>query len=205
MTNQFSTSVTRLFGTRLPIVAGGLQWLADGNYVAAAARSGIIGFMTAASHADVSSLRNEIAKCRDPIGTRFLVAEEIWAHRAYKDTLVAATETDTALIMQSVRNTVRALKNKTTEAVSEIEKLHGGNFELLRPHMAGALGRKVYEHGDSSTGALSLGQAVTFADRVEPLAEIVRRLEAEMVEAVDRLARFSGRIPEEARDLVAST
>lgn len=58
MTNQFSTSVTRLFGTRLPIVAGGLQWLADGTYVAAAARSGIIGFMTAASHADVSSLRN---------------------------------------------------------------------------------------------------------------------------------------------------
>ena len=136
------------------------------------------------------------------IGTRFLVAEEIWAHRAYKDTLVAATETDTALIMQSLRNTVRALKNKTTEAVSEIEKLHGGNFELLRPHVAGALGRKVYEHGDSSIGALSLGQAVTFADRVEPLAEIVHRLEAEMVETVGRLGRFSDRIPEEACEMV---
>ena len=46
MSTQFQTSATQLFGTRLPIVAGGLMWLADANYVAAAGRAGIIGFIT---------------------------------------------------------------------------------------------------------------------------------------------------------------
>lgn len=313
---QFSTPVTALFGTRLPIVAGGLQWLANADYVAAAARAGIMGFITAASHPDTASLRNEIARCQDmagdlpfgvnismlpkpspgervmetletvvragvrfvetsgrnpepylpmlhdagikvlhkapsvrhalkaqavgvdavsvvgaecgghpgvdlvgtmvqgalaarqltiptllgggiglgsqiiaalalgvdgvTIGTRFLVAEEIWAHHDYKETLVRAGETDTALIMQSVRNTVRAYRNTSTEAVLALERTHAGDFEPLRPHVAGALGRRVYETGDASVGTLSLGQSVAFADRIEPLASIVGRLEAEM-------------------------
>jgi NAD(P)H-dependent flavin oxidoreductase YrpB (nitropropane dioxygenase family) len=323
---QFSTSVTDLFGTRLPIVAGGLQWLADANYVAAAARAGIMGFITAASHATAAGLRDEIARCQDlvgdlpfgvnvsmlpaptpgerveetfdeilragvrfvetsgrnpepylpllhgagikvlhkapslrhalkaqaigvdavsvvgaecgghpgvdligtmvqgalvgraidipvllgggigsgeqviaalalgvdgvTIGTRFLVAEEIWAHRSYKETLVRSKETDTALIMQSVRNTVRAFRNESTDTVLELERAQGGDFELLRPHVAGLLGRKVYETGDSRVGTLSLGQAVAFADRIEPLADIVARIEREMREAVAGLRRF---------------
>jgi NAD(P)H-dependent flavin oxidoreductase YrpB (nitropropane dioxygenase family) len=36
------------------------------------------------------------------IGTRFLVADEIWAHDAYKDCLIEARENDTALMMQRV-------------------------------------------------------------------------------------------------------
>ncbi|WP_414476348.1 enoyl-CoA hydratase-related protein [Microvirga sp. M2] len=59
------TDVTRLFGTRLPIVAGGLMWLADAGYVAAAAKAGITGFITAASFADPGALRAEIRRCRD--------------------------------------------------------------------------------------------------------------------------------------------
>ena len=31
----FDTAVTRAFGCRLPIVAGGLMWLSDASYVAA--------------------------------------------------------------------------------------------------------------------------------------------------------------------------
>jgi NAD(P)H-dependent flavin oxidoreductase YrpB (nitropropane dioxygenase family) len=327
MTAQFSTAITDLYGTRLPIVAGGLQWLANADYVAAAARAGIMGFMTAASHATAAGLRDEIARCQDlvgdlpfgvnvsmlpapspgervletfeeviragvrfvetsgrnpeaylpllhgagikvlhkapslrhalkaqtigvdavsvvgaecgghpgvdlvgtivqgalagsaltipvllgggigtgaqvvaalalgvdgvTIGTRFLVAEEIWAHREYKEALVRSRETDTALIMQSVRNTVRAFRNRTTDKVAELERTHGGDFELLRPHVAGLLGRKVYETGDSSTGTLSLGQAVAFADRIEPLVEIVGRIEHEMRDAFSNLLRFT--------------
>jgi NAD(P)H-dependent flavin oxidoreductase YrpB (nitropropane dioxygenase family) len=322
--HQFSTPVTALFGTRLPIVAGGLQWLANADYVAAAARAGIMGFITAASHPDIAGLRDEIARCQDKvgdlpfgvnismlpkpssgervletleavaragvrfvetsgrnpepylpmlhdagikvlhkapsvrhalkaqavgvdavsvvgaecgghpgvdlvgtmvqgalaarelsiptllgggiglgsqiiaalalgvdgvaIGTRFLVAEEIWAHPAYKETLVRAGETDTTLIMQSVRNTVRAYRNSSTEAVLALERTHAGDFEQLRPHVAGALGRRVYETGDASAGTLSLGQSVAFADKIEPLASIVERLETEMRTALAALA-----------------
>jgi NADH:quinone reductase (non-electrogenic) len=329
METQFATSVTELFGTRLPIVAGGLQWLADANYVAAAARSGIIGFMTAASFPDGARLRSEIDKCRDlaegkpfgvnvsmlpkptpdekvdefldeiirggvrfvetsgrspeaylprlheagikvlhkaptlrhakkaeslgvdavslvgaecgghpgvdligtmmqgalagnafnipvllgggigtgkqviaalalgvdgvTIGTRFLVADEIWAHGNYKDLLVTLRESDTALVMQSVRNTVRALRNNTTDIVNELERTHAGDFSVLRPHVAGVLGKQAYISGDASTGALSLGQAVAFADRREPLAKIVERIEAEMNSAVKALSKFQSR------------
>ncbi|WP_020676133.1 NAD(P)H-dependent flavin oxidoreductase [Geopsychrobacter electrodiphilus] len=122
------------------------------------------------------------------MGTRFLVAEEIWAHINFKQRLLAADETHTTLILGSLRNTMRALRNETTDKVQEIERIHGGNLELLMPHISGAIGRKTYETGDTSTGALSVGQAVSFADRVEPLADIVKRLENEAHQAMKRLA-----------------
>lgn len=61
----FSNAVTDLFGTRLPIVAGGLMWLGDADYVAAASRAGIIGFITAASFPEPQALRSEIRRCRE--------------------------------------------------------------------------------------------------------------------------------------------
>jgi nitronate monooxygenase len=326
---QFATPVTDLFGTRLPIVAGGLQWLADAKYVAAAARAGIIGFITAASLPDGAHLRAEIDRCRDlaegkpfgvnismlpkptpdekvdeyleevirggvrfvetsgrspeaylarlheagikllhkapslkhakkaealgvdavslvgaecgghpgvdligtmiqgalagntfnipvllgggigtgkqviaalalgvdgvTIGTRFLVADEIWAHGNYKDLLVTLKETDTALLMQSVRNTVRALRNKTTDIVNELERTHAGDFSMLRPHVAGILGKQAYISGDASTGTLSLGQAVAFANGREPFAKIIEQIESEMTSAIAALSKFQAR------------
>lgn len=59
------TPVTDLFGTEFPIVAGGLQFLADAEYVAACAKAGIIGFMTSNHFQDEKSLRNEICKTRE--------------------------------------------------------------------------------------------------------------------------------------------
>ena len=61
----FDTAVTRTYGTRLPVVAGGLQWLSKAEYVAAAGRAGIISFITAASFANPEELAAEIEKCRD--------------------------------------------------------------------------------------------------------------------------------------------
>lgn len=64
------TRATALFGTRHPIVAGGLQWLATPDYVAAAAHAGIIGFLTAASLPDDAALRDAIRRTRDLCGER---------------------------------------------------------------------------------------------------------------------------------------
>ena len=121
------------------------------------------------------------------MGTRFLVAEEIWAHDDFKNRLLEADETHTTLVLGSLRNTLRALRNETTEKVQEIERVHGGNLDMLMPHISGAVGRKAYETGDTSTGALAVGQAVSFADRIEPLADIVKRLEDEAQQAMQRL------------------
>jgi NADH:quinone reductase (non-electrogenic) len=320
----FKTRITELYGIRLPIVASGLMWLADPVYVAAVARAGLIGFMTAASFPDVKALREGIRRCRElsegkpfgvnimirvsrdgtdrvnplidavidegvkfvetagnnpeayirrlkdagiivlhkvpgvlryvkkaeslgadavtvigaeagghpgvepvgtivagvaaaravkipvivagglgtgeqlvaalalgaegiALGTRLLVSEEVWAHRHYKERLVAASETDTTLLLQSMRNTQRALKTAHVAMIQQLESDEPGNTAALLPHIMGSVGRKAYESGDVERAMLSCGQGVVFADRIEPLAAIVDRLETEARAAMHRL------------------
>ncbi|MEW6256140.1 MAG: nitronate monooxygenase [Pseudomonadota bacterium] len=319
----FSTRITSLFGIRAPILAGGLQWLANADYVAAAVNAGIMGFITAASFPDDQSLIAEIRRCRDLtdgkpfgvnvsmlpklaqhervdaimkvivdenvafvetagrspaqyvpllheagikiihkvpairyaqsaeqagvdavsivgyecgghpgmelvgsfvqaalaarrlsipycigggvgtgaqiaaalamgadgviIGTRFLVASEIWAHPAFKEKVVRATEGDTMLVMQSLRNTVRILRNDTAETVAAIEASGEGTMETILPLMSGKIGREAYINGDTTRGALAMGQALAFTNEVAPLADIVRGLVEEAGAAVRRL------------------
>ncbi len=316
-----------LFGTRLPIVAGGLMWLSNAEYAAAAANAGILGFITAASFPEEKDLRAEIRRCaelangapfgvnvsmlpklvpgekteevfqiiidegvkvvetsgRSPeaylpmlksagvrvlhkvpavryalkaqslgvdavaivgaecgghpgldligsfvngamalqqlqipyligggvgqgsqiaaamamgasgvvIGTRFLVAEEIWAHPDYKQRLIEAKETDTTLSLQSLRNTIRTLRNETTDIVQSIEaESDQVSIQDLLPYISGKIGRKAYATGNWHRGLLSAGHSLAFVDRIEPLAAIVARLEEEALDALSRLRRM---------------
>lgn len=134
------------------------------------------------------------------IGSRFLVAEEIQTHPDYKKRLIEAVETDTTLIMQSLRNTMRALKNETTATVQQIEKEYRGDeaglLAALMPHISGRIGKKAYETGNHAHGALSVGQSIAFADRVEPIKTIVARLEAEAEAALVRLSGLVRNFPD---------
>lgn len=320
----FDTAVTRTYGCRLPIVAGGLMWLSNASYVAAGAKAGIMSFITAASFPEPDDLRREISACRQMcgdlpfgvnvsmlpklvegerivdtfrliadegiqfvetsgrnpeaflpmlkdagitvlhkvpsvryavkaqalgvdmvsivgaecgghpgldlvssmvnqalaerqldipfligggigagsqlvaalasgaagvvIGTHFLTAEEITAHDDYKKALVAATERDTALTMHSVRNTIRTLRNETTDIVQKLEMDDPDiGIEALLPYVSGAIGRRAYETGDVSRGMLSAGQSLGLIDRIAPLAELVSQLEHEAKVALNRL------------------
>ncbi|MFT3690316.1 enoyl-CoA hydratase family protein [Paenirhodobacter sp.] len=324
------TPVTRMFGTRLPIVAGGLMWLANADYVAAAAKAGIIGFITAASFPDSAALRAEIRRCREMVGglpfgvnvsmlpklvegerteevfrliaeegvrfvetsgrspepwlpilrdagikvlhkvaslrhavkaeavgvdavtivgaecgghpgldmigsfvnaglagsrltipwligggvgtggqvaailtmggagavvgTRFLVADEIWAHAGYKQALIRASENDTALGMHTIRNTVRALANDTMRELAALEAAKpDATIADLMPLVSGAIGRLAYETGDASRGVLSAGQSLGAVDRAEPLAAIVVRMQEELFVALRRAAQMTQR------------
>jgi len=321
---NWDTEVTRRLGTRLPIVAGGLQWLADAPYVSAAAQTGIIGFVTAASYPERADLRAEIRKTRrlcgdlpfgvnvsmlpklvpgdqtedifrtiadegvsvietsgrnpEPympllkelgftvlhkvpavryalkaqavgvdmvsivgaecgghpgmdmigsfvnaamagrdmripfligggvghgsqlvaalamgaagvvMGTRLLVSEELTAHPDYKQALVNATERDTALTMGSVRNTIRTLANETTAEVARMEAENPDvTIQDLLPLVSGKIGKAAYETGDISRGMLSAGHALGLTDNVEPMADIIARIEAQAAEAWGRV------------------
>lgn len=326
MTTKIKTPITELFGIKVPVLAGGLQWLATPDYVAAAAKAGIIGFITAASFENLDALRDGIRRCRDMcdglpfgvnvsmlpklvegektkqtfeliaeenvrfvetsgrspeafmdllkqaqikvihkapnvrfaakaqsvgvdavtvvgaecgghpgmdmigtivqaaqakqsltipfviaggigtgehlaaalamgadgilIGTRFLVADEIWAHEDYKKRLLEAQARDTTLVLQTLRNTLRAMTNETTAKVADIERTNPGDLSALMPLISGKIGRQAYADGDWTKGALSLGQAVEFADRLEPLANIVARIESDALEALQRCKTF---------------
>ena len=82
------------FGIRLPIVAGGLMWLSNVEYVAAAVNAEILGFITAASFPDDNDLRKEIRKCRDLAGENpFGVNVSIWANPINEEVLNGREQT----------------------------------------------------------------------------------------------------------------
>ena len=150
---------------RVPFLIGG--GVGDGSQLVAALAMGAAGVV---------------------MGTRLLVAEEVNAHPDYKAALVAARETDTALTMQSVRNTVRTLANDTTAIVAEMEtRMPDITIQDLMPYVSGKIGREAYRTGDVSKGLLSAGHALGFVDRVAPMARIVAQLEHEAIAARDRL------------------
>ena len=121
------------------------------------------------------------------MGTRFLVSEEIWAHRQYKERLVAAGETETTLLLQSMRNTQRALKTGHVAMIQQLEQAQPVDTQAILPHIMGTVGRKAYETGEVEKAMLSCGQGVVFADKIEPLAAIVDRLDGEARTAMARL------------------
>ncbi|MBI3069134.1 MAG: hypothetical protein HYY79_09755, partial [Betaproteobacteria bacterium] len=115
--------------------------------------------------------------------------------RRYKEKLVATDETQTMLVLQSLRKTQRALATEKARLVKQLEAEHGGDIDVLLPHIAGKVGRKAYETGDFEEAVLSCGQSVVFADRIEPLAAIVARLEDEARAALERLEGLRGVSP----------
>jgi nitronate monooxygenase len=122
------------------------------------------------------------------IGTRLTVASEIWAHRAYKERLIACDETASRLVMATFRNTYRVLDNEAARRVATLEETGVTDYEAYRETAAGARQREAYESGDIERGLLSMGQSVVFADRIAPVADIFAQLMTEARQAVSRIA-----------------
>ena len=55
-----NTRITEMFGIELPVVQGGLMWVARAELVSAVSNAGGIGFMTALTHPEPEGLRAEI-------------------------------------------------------------------------------------------------------------------------------------------------
>ena len=120
------------------------------------------------------------------IGTRMLVADEIWAHRAYKDHIATLDETASTTVLRSLRNTYRCLANDTSAEVQRLEAEGVRDYGLLKPHIGGRAQKAAYETGDWTKGILSLGPAAAFADRLEPAAAILDRLTDDAAAALAR-------------------
>ena len=93
---------------------------------AAAARSIKIPLIVAGGLGTGEQLVAALALGADGVamGTRFLVSEEVWADRRYKERLLAAKETDTTLLLQSMRNTQRALKTDHVAMIQQMRKIN---------------------------------------------------------------------------------
>lgn len=126
------------------------------------------------------------------LGTRMLVAEEIWARDPYKQRVVEADERSSRLVMAKMRNTVRVMDNATAREVARLEDEGITGFDNLAHLIQGKNQFEAYSTGDIDKGLLAMGQAAVFADKVMPLADIYDELLADAQEA---LARLNGLCP----------
>jgi len=155
--NKLSAFVHGAFALRklkIPLVLGG--GIGSGEQLAAALAMGADGVV---------------------MGTRFMVASEIWAHDAIKQRIVESDEHSSTTVLGSMNETWRVLYNETARKVQEIEesgaRTHAEFGDLI---LSSRTRQRVYIEGLVEDGMVSLGPACGFADRIEPAGEIIRRL-----------------------------
>ena len=118
------------------------------------------------------------------MGTRFCATREAPIHERIKLALVNASERDTRLILRSLHNTARVLKNAVSEEVLASER-RGCTFEDIRPLVAGSRGRAALVAGEPDGGIITAGQTVGLIEDIPGCAELIERM---VVEARARLA-----------------
>jgi nitronate monooxygenase len=121
------------------------------------------------------------------MGTRLLVAEELWIHADVKRRIVEGDGTESVVVKKAIRDHHRVLRNESAEAVVALDDAKVTDFEQFRPHVMGALAHQAYVTGDIRKGMLDYGPAAVFADRVEPMERIIDRLIDDAIAGAQRL------------------
>ena len=145
-----------------------------------------IPFVASGGLANGRSLVASLAMGADGInmGTRFIATKEAPVHDNVKQTLVAATELDTRLIMRPIRNTERVLSNAAVEKVLQIEREKAAagktvSIEDIRHLVAGTENRKVLQEGQMDAGAWSCGMVAGLIHDVPTCKELIDSIMAE--------------------------
>jgi len=120
------------------------------------------------------------------MGTRFMATKEAPGHAKVKELLMTTSERDTVLVLRSFRNTMRALRNPTSEKVVELEK-QGADIHQLESLISGRVGLKLLEAGDSDNGLLSVEQVVGLVHDIPTVKELVDRTIKEAEDVVSRM------------------
>jgi len=109
------------------------------------------------------------------MGTRFVCTKEAPVHNQIKQTLVAASENDTALIFRTMRNTARVYKNSIASEVISMER-QGANFDAVRHLVTGARGKEALRTGSINNGIITAGMVIGLIDDVPSCAELIERI-----------------------------
>jgi len=150
----------------IPVIAGG--GVADGK--------GFLGALAMGAEAVL-------------MGTAFLTSRESPIHAKVKERMIQSKETDTALIMRSIRNPARCLKNKLADEVLEMEN-RGTTLKEILTKVSGALGRIAYDVGDPDMAAIGCGQVVGLINEVKPVRRVIEDILTEAEALLDRLNRM---------------
>lgn len=147
-----------------------------------------IPFVASGGMADARSLVAAIALGAEGInmGTRFIATKEAPVHENVKQAILAATEFDTRLVMRSLKNTERVLKNAGVERLLQIERERGDELKIadILDQVAGVY-PKVMLNGEMDSGAWSCGLVVGLINDIPTAKELIERI----MEDADRIIR----------------
>lgn len=117
-----------------------------------------VPFIASGGFADGNGLAAALALGAEGInmGTRFMSTVEAPIHQKVKEAIVAAQETDTALVLRRWKNTSRLFANKVARDALKVEKESpSGEFSEIQPYVSGQRGRQVFINGDVDFGVSS--------------------------------------------------
>ena len=133
----------------IPVIAGG--GVADGK-----------GFMGALAMGAEAVL----------MGTAFFATQECPAHDAIKDRLVQTQETDTCLLLNSIHNPIRCVKNKLADECLALEEKNA-SFEEIITAVAGGKGKLAYDSGDTDVSPIACGQIVGAIEEIKTVKQLI--------------------------------
>ena len=111
------------------------------------------------------------------MGTIFLASEECPISAGYKDAIVAANDTATAVTGRIAGAPVRCIRNEMTDHYIELEN-KGTNRDELEEITIGSLSKAVYE-GDTVHGSMMSGQIAGLVKEIRPCKEILDTIVAD--------------------------
>jgi NAD(P)H-dependent flavin oxidoreductase YrpB (nitropropane dioxygenase family) len=120
------------------------------------------------------------------MGTRFMATQECNIHSQVKEWLVKSSERDTMLVMRSLRNTERVLRNATAEKVVEMEN-RSATLEELASLLSGKRGLELYETGNLDRGLVACGQVIGLVHDIPTVKDLIDRVIKEAEEVVSRI------------------
>jgi enoyl-[acyl-carrier protein] reductase II len=125
------------------------------------------------------------------MGTRFLATEEGTLHANYKEAILHAGDTDTAITGRTTGLQFRVLKNRLAEEILRMEK-EGRSREEIDALTIGSL-EKAAVDGDTEMGSLMMGQAAGMISHVVPVKELLDHMVAEASEVIQNLGNVLAR------------
>lgn len=128
------------------------------------------------------------------MGSVFTPAVETPAHAAYKQRVVGTDAHGTRAVLGSLGDTWRILDNENARKVAALEQAGARSYAEFGDLISGERTQSLaYQAGQHEEGMLSMGPAVGFARSVEPVADIVRRLQEECMQASARFLHMAAR------------
>jgi enoyl-[acyl-carrier protein] reductase II len=113
------------------------------------------------------------------MGTRMLSSEESPVHENWKNSIVAAAETDTVFLNRRFGPGLRALRTERSESLEYAEENVMGEFGRAQD---------LYFGGDMNAAIALAGQVAGRIEEVRPVADVIRETAKEFFEVIERVA-----------------